>query len=156
MPVQWETVNGNAGSSTGRTRLRSRPLTVWMLLVFLFSLGLRGVIGGGQFLLDPSGDIVGLSTAELERTPFENYLIPGLILSSVLGIAPLVVTIGVYRGRRWAWFGSIIVAIALVVWVIVEGIVIGFGKRLQYPNLLQAVAMLVVAGAPSVRAAFDA
>jgi hypothetical protein len=82
-------------------------------------------------------------------------LIPGLVLSSVLGIVPLVVTVGVYRGRRWTWFGSILVAVALIVWVVVEGVVIGFGERFQYPNFLQAVVMLVVAGAPSVRAEFD-
>lgn len=126
-----------------------------MLLALLFSLGVRGVLGGGQFLLAPSGEIVGLSTGALAGTPFEDYLIPGLILSSVLGVGPLVVAVGVYRGERWAWFGSVLVAIALVVWVVVEGAVIGFGERLQYPNLLQAVGMLVVAWAPSVRAELD-
>jgi len=126
-----------------------------VLLALLFSLGVRGVLGGGQFLLAPSGEIVGLSTGALAGTPFEDYLIPGLILSSVLGVGPLVVAVGVYRGERWAWFGSVLVAIALVVWVVVEGAVIGFGERLQYPNLLQAVGMLVVAWAPSVRAELD-
>ena len=146
-------MNSDPESRTGRGYWRDRPFLVWVLLLLLFSLGIRGVLGGGQFLLAPSGDIVGVSTAELAGTPFRDYLLPGLILCSVLGVVPLVVTVGVYRGRRWSWFGSALVAIALVIWVGVEGIVIGFGERLQYPNLLQAVVMLVVAGAPSVRAA---
>jgi len=141
----------DAGFLGGSTLWRKRSFPVLVLLVLLVSLGVRGVLGGGQFLLVPSGEIVGLSTRELAGTPFRDYLIPGLVLCSVLGVAPLVVAVGVYRGSRWAWFGSILVALALVVWVVVEGVVIGFGERLQYPNLLQAIGILVVAMLPSVR-----
>ncbi|ELZ21097.1 hypothetical protein C475_19103 [Halosimplex carlsbadense 2-9-1] len=95
-----------------------------------------------------------MSTAKLSGTPFRDFLIPGLVLCSALGVVPLVVTVGAYRRRRWAWFGSVLVALALVCWVVVEGVVIGFGERLQYPNLLQAVVMLLVTRAPSVRAQF--
>lgn len=114
----------------------------------------QGVLGGGQFLLAPSGDVVGLSTAELAGSPFRDSLIPGLVLCWLLGVVPLVVAPGVYRGRPWAWVGTVLVAVVPVVRVAVEGFVIGFGERLQYPNLLGAVGMLLVANARSVRASF--
>jgi len=149
-----ETVAADTWSPLTLPDWRGRPFLYWLLLALLFSLGVRGVFGGGQFLIAPSGNLVGASTAELSGTPFRDFLIPGLVLSSVLGVVPLVVTAGAYRRKQWAWVGSILVALALVCWVVVEGAVIGFGERLQYPNLLQAVGMLLIAGAPSVRAQF--
>ncbi|MFB6084753.1 MAG: hypothetical protein ABEJ94_10975 [Halorientalis sp.] len=132
-------------------QVRDRPLSVWGLLASLATLGVRGVLGGGQFVLVPSGALVGLSTAELAGTPFADYLIPGTILLLVLGVGSLIVAYGLYHARRWAWVGSVGVAVALAAWVVVEGFVIGFGERLQYPNLVQALATLLLAVSPSVR-----
>jgi hypothetical protein len=60
---------------------------------------------------------------------------------------------GLYRRKRWAWPATIAVGVALVVWVLVEGVVIGFGKRLQYPHFVQGVVIVGLAVLPSVRAA---
>lgn len=126
-------------------RRRGRPLSVWALIGLLAVLGVRGVLGGGQFLLAPSGRLVGLSTAALAGSPFRSFLLPGLILFVVLGFVPLAVAVGLYRGRRWGPAAAFAVAVALAVWVAVEGFVIGFGERLQYPNVAQAVAMALFA-----------
>jgi hypothetical protein len=146
-------------SKTVRSRARrlrdvEHPLSVWVLIGLLCLLGVRGVLGGVQFLLVPSGELVGLSTADLNGSLFPNYRVPGLVLLTVLGVAPLVVARGLFRSERWAWFGALGVAAALAVWVLVEGVVVGFGRRLQYPNLLQAVLVVVVAVAPSVRSQY--
>lgn len=60
-----------------------------------------------------------------------------------------------YRGRGWAWWGSIVVALVLAGWVIVEGLLIGFGERLQYLNLVQAILMFALALSPTVRDHLD-
>lgn len=134
---------------------RGRPLALWALIGLSGTLGVRGLLGGGQFLLVPSGDLVGVSTRHLTGTPFGDYLVPGAVLFVALGVGPLVVTYGLYRGDGWAWFGVVLVGVVLAAWVIVEGVVVGFGERLQYPNLVQAVAMVLLAGAPSVREHLD-
>ncbi|AUV84488.1 hypothetical protein C2R22_23365 (plasmid) [Salinigranum rubrum] len=116
-------------------------------------LGVSGIVGGGQFILAPSGRLIGISPTLLANSPFESYLVPGLILFSILGVFPLVVVYGLFRRKRWAWPAAIAVGVALVVWVLVEGVVIGFGKRLQYPHLVQGVVIVGLAVLPSVRAA---
>lgn len=132
-----------------------RPPAVWLLLGLLGFLGVRALLGGGQFILVPSGDLLGVSQSMLAGTPFDDFLIPGIVLFGVLGVLPLSVLLGVYRGRRWAWWGSVVVAITLVGWVLVEGVLIGFGERLQYLNLVQAIVMLALALSPTVREHLD-
>jgi hypothetical protein len=116
-------------------------------------LGVSGLAGGGQFILAPSGRLIGISPTLLAGSPFDSYLVPGVILFSILGVFPLVVVYGLFRRKRWAWPAAIAVGVALVVWVLVEGAVIGFGKRLQYPHLIQGVVIVGLAVLPSVRAA---
>lgn len=136
---------------TGWVARGDRPFAFWALLALLGLLGVSGLAGGAQFVLDPSGGIVGISTAELAGSPFADYLVPGIVLFVVLGVAPLVVCYGLLRTRRWAWPAAIAVGLALAIWVLVEGLVIGFGERLQIPHFIQAVAIVVLATVPSVR-----
>lgn len=124
---------------------RGRSLLSWVLLGLLGTLGLRALVGGGQFLLVPSGDLIGVSTSVLAPTPFRDFLVPGLFLFFVLGIFPLVVVYGLFEGYQWARYGTLAVGLVLTGWAITEGIVLGFGERLQYLNLLQGVVVVVLA-----------
>ena len=133
------------------TDRQGRSLSQWMLLGLLGTLGVRAIVGGGQFLLAPSGNWIGVSTDMLTLTPVETFLLPGLFLFVALGVVPLTVAYGLYRDRRWAWRGSLVVAIVLAGWAIVEGMVLGWGERLQYLNLIQAIAMAVLAAVAIAR-----
>ncbi|WP_435186473.1 hypothetical protein [Halobellus sp. EA9] len=97
-----------------------------------------------------SGKIVGLSSAPLDGTPFENFLVPGLILFVVFGLVPAVVCYGLYTRRRWGWTTSVGVAVAMLVWVFVE-VVVGFDRPTIYLNLATAGAIVVIAVHPAVR-----
>jgi hypothetical protein len=89
--------------------------------------GLSGLGGGVTLVADPTGASLGLPDDLLEHSPFRNYLIPGLILLVVLGVVPLIVSWGLWRRRRWSWYGSVFVGIALIVWIIVQIMLIGYG-----------------------------
>lgn len=130
---------------------RGRPVAVWALLGLLAVLGVRAIAGGAALVLVPSGDVVGASTTALAASPFLDFRVPGLALLFGVGLPAALVAVGVYRRRRWAWYGSVAVALALATYVLVEGLVLGFGRRLQYPNLAQAAAMVLLAALPSVR-----
>lgn len=67
---------------------RGRPTAVWLLQGLLGFLGVRALLGGGQFVLAPSGRILGLSPSMVSGTPFDDFLIPGLVLFGVLGVFP--------------------------------------------------------------------
>ena len=58
----------------------------WVSCALLVVQGLTGLLGGVQLALDPSGRRVGLAPAWLQGSPFDDYLWPGLILGSVLGL----------------------------------------------------------------------
>lgn len=100
---------------------RRRPLLVSLLAALIAFQGISGIAGGVGLVLDPSGRAIGLDPRWLDGSPFPDYLVPGAILMIVLGIVPLVVAIGVLRRREWAWLASLLVGIALIVWIVVEG-----------------------------------
>jgi hypothetical protein len=62
----------------------------------------------------------------LEGTPFASYLIPGIILFTVLGVLPMLVTYGLWRERTWSWFGSLLVGASLTIWIAVQISMIGY------------------------------
>lgn len=75
----------------------------------------------------------------------------GLFMGLAFGVAPFAVVLGLYDGRRWAPYGTIVVGIVLVGWAVVEGFVLGFGERLQYLNLLHGIVLVAVAAVSSLR-----
>jgi len=57
-----------------------------ILIGLLAMLGLGAIGGGGALILSPSGKLLGgLPLAMLNKTPFSDFLIPGIILFFVLG-----------------------------------------------------------------------
>jgi hypothetical protein len=68
------------------------------ILLFLLSLlGLGAAFGGGTLIISPSGKILGMPLSMLENSPFNNFLIPGIILFSILGLAPVGVTLAMIK-----------------------------------------------------------
>ncbi|MCU4718085.1 hypothetical protein [Halapricum hydrolyticum] len=131
-------------------RVGGRPAILWVLLAVLGQLAVRAVIGGVALLMAPSGEIVGLSSVPLDRTPFGDFLVPGIILFVVFGLVPAVVCYALYTRRRWGWTSSVGVAVAMLIWVLVE-VAAGFDRPTIYLNLATAGAIVVLAVHPAVR-----
>ncbi len=103
-----------------------KSIFVIVLIVSVFFQALSG-LGGGTFLIaDPTGETLKLPLSFLRDSPFTDYLIPGIILFTVLGIFPLVVTAGLWQSKYWGWLGSILLGIALLIWIFVEIIIVGY------------------------------
>lgn len=88
--------------------------------------GLSGLAGGVGLVGDPSGAAVGIPVAWLEGSPFTDFLLPGLVLFTVLGVAPLLTVYGLWRGQAWSWTASMLVGGALLGWLGVQVAVIGY------------------------------
>jgi len=59
-------------------------------LLLLSFLGVSAIGGGGALIISPLGKLLGgLPLTILERSPFNDFLIPGIILFVVLGIIPI-------------------------------------------------------------------
>jgi len=89
----------------------------------------------------------------LENSPFSNYFIPGVILLIVLGCFPLVVFYGLLRKTRYSLFASFSIAVALIIWIIVEILIIGYQTQPPLQLIYGAVGilLLIVTLLPSVR-----
>ena len=131
----------------------TRPLALYALLLGLVFLGLGGVAGGYSLTLDPTGSSLGLPTAELDESSFGDYLLPGLTLLLVLGLLPLFVAAGLWRRSWWAHAAAALVSIALLVFLGVEVLVIGYVAEppFQLVFAVVGVVILILTLAPSVR-----
>jgi hypothetical protein len=118
--------------------------------------GLSGLAGGCGLTWDPTGSAVGLDPGWLEGSPFGDYLIPGVILLLVLGIGPLLVTLGILRRSPWAWAASLLTGVALIIWIVVEVLVVGYIAQPPLQLIYGLVGLGIVATTllPTVRCHF--
>ena len=117
-------------------------------------------------VLDPSGDSLKMPLSMLEGTPFQNYLIPGLILSTLLGVFPSIVVYGlirrpgwrwaenlnVYDDPHWAWTFSLYLGLILILWIDFQLMFIGYQTALQSIYAFLGVIIMIVALLPPVKA----
>jgi len=136
---------------------------------FLFVLGFLalGAIGGGIILIiSPSGELLGLPLSEFRNIPFNSFLIPGIILFSVLGIIPslliiallkkpeskLAEQINIFKDMHWSWTYSIYIAFALIGWIHIELIFLqGVVHWLQTFYMFYAILIIIIALLPQMR-----
>ena len=134
--------------------MTKRPATAYLLVLALALQGLSGLAGGYGLVADPSGEALGIPFEWIEGSPFADYLIPGLVLLSVLGVGPVLAAGGVWKRTPWARAASLLVGVTLLVWIAVEIAVIGYQPRppLQLVYGLLGLAILALASTPSARA----
>lgn len=141
----------------------TRPWTVHALLVLLIFLGLGGLVGGASMLIDPTGRLLGMDGV-LPLLPVSTYILPGLFLVTVMGLAPLLLfyclafprKLGDRRSRQhWAVVGSLCLGLTLAVWLFVQGILIGFRWPIQYVTAVNGALIILLALSPKVRRHFE-
>lgn len=105
-------------------RLQARPQSftgiarlVGILEVFL---GLGAIAGGAMLILGPDGHLLGMPTRMLSGTPFHDYLVPGIILFTAIGLAPLLVAALTFRRHPIAPLAAVAVGLTLIGWITVE------------------------------------
>lgn len=110
------------------------PVSVKMLIFLLAVLGIGAVFGGGSLILDPTGEMIGMPIDVMKVQWFSDYLIPGIILLLVLGVAPLLLMwalirrpdwrlghkLNLCRTMHWSWMFSLYIAFALIIWILVQ------------------------------------
>lgn len=144
-----------------------RPIAYWVLLALLIVLALGGLSGAYGFLSDPSG--VGIGMAEqLSQLPLVDYTVPGVLLLVLMFAGPLFLVFGLLRsprwpwadrlfawsGHHWAWTGSLILGVGLVLWLSIQAWYIGFNAPIQWFTATLTAAILAFTLMPSVRRSF--
>lgn len=94
---------------------------------FLFSLhvfvGIGALLGGTSALLNPLNPL-GASVDSLKNSPFSNYLIPGIILFSILGLGNILSALTLHFKSKFQGYISSIFSWALVIWIVVQCIML--------------------------------
>ena len=105
-----------------------------IFLILLGFLGLGAISGGVLLIISPTGKMLGLPITEFKNLPFQNFMIPGIILFTVLGIIPLLLIpalikkpdsrladrLNLFKDMHWSWTYSIYVAFALIGWIQIQ------------------------------------
>ena len=137
--------------------------------IFLIVLGFLGIgaIGGGIVLIiSPTGDLLGITLSEFKNIPFDSYLIPGIILFSVLGVIPLLLIIAllkkpesriaehinIFKDMHWSWTFSIYIAFILIGWIHIQLVFLqGAVHWLQTFYIFYAILIIIIALLPQMR-----
>jgi hypothetical protein len=100
-----------------------------LAIVLEISLGLGALFGGGALILGPDGHLLGMPTTLLAGSPFPSYLVPGIVLFTFVGVAPLVAAAITFRRHAIAPLAAVAVGLTLIGWVSVEMVVLaGLGS----------------------------
>jgi hypothetical protein len=107
---------------------RSTPLsrlarTAVALEVFL---GIGALAGGSALIAGPRGEIIPLKVSQLAGSPFDTFMVPGIVLFVVLGLGPMIAAGLAWLRHPLAPFAAIGVGIALLVWLAVEIAIVGY------------------------------
>src|ERR1700726_2916116 len=103
-------------ASTSRRLPRLGRLAV-VLEIFL---GIGALFGGFQFILAPDGHLLGVPLSMLAGTPFHSFLVPGLLLFTFVGVAPIMAAAITARRRAIGPLAAVAVGVTLMSWITVE------------------------------------
>lgn len=100
-----------------------------MKIVYRFLAGLHILVGFGAIcgglaaITDPYSPL-GMPVDTLKYSPFSNFLIPGLILFTVIGLGNLFSVVMFIKKLKYQGYISSVFSWALVIWIIVQVIML--------------------------------
>jgi len=109
-------------------------------------LGFGALFGGGALILAPDGHLLGVPTKLLSGSPFPSYFVPGIILFTFVGLAPLLAAAITVRRQAFAPLAAIAVGLTLIGWVSVEMVVLAGPGSLAWALYLVLGACIAAIG----------
>ena len=115
-------------------------------IILLFFLGLLALYGGWCFISDPSGKSIQIPIEVLDGTPFNDFLIPGIILLIANGFLSLLTAILTIREtKHYQWF-IILQGCVLIVWLTAELMfnIEMFSPVMHYPLYTMGILLITI------------
>ncbi len=85
--------------------------------------GIGAIFGGLAAILNPEQPL-GASVEMLKNSPFKNFLIPGIILFTIIGLGNICAAMGICFKSKFQGYSSSVVSLALAIWIIVQCLII--------------------------------
>ena len=106
-------------------------ITYKILGIFQSITAVGAIPAGLSMIFQPDGTGIGLSTGILEGSPFNNYIIPGLFLFFVNGLANVFGVVLSFRKSKKADVFGLSLGILLVMWICIQVWITGLIHFLQ-------------------------
>ncbi len=140
-------------------------LTQSIFFILLGFLGMGAIGGGGALIISPTGELFEMPLSMLDKSPFHSFLVPGIILFSVLGLVPLILIIALikkpesklaekinsFKDMHWTWTYSIYIGFTLIIWIQLQMVFLDDVHWLHTFYMLLAVIIIFIALLPQVR-----
>ena len=117
------------------------PFGTAALLLFV---GIGAVAGGLGVILDPSGESLGVSVDLLMNSPFKNFLIPGIVLFTVIGLTSLLVSFLTFKQHLLSGGATIVLGFIMIIWIVLQVYWIGWLTPLQPTFLIIGFAEIIL------------
>lgn len=116
-----------------------------LLFILVSFIAVTSTLSGLLMISNPGGAILNLPISLLEGTPFKNFLIPGILLTTMVGsVNLLAVFFNMQRHPNryhWAIAGGIVISI----WIIVQMLLIGAIHWLHFLYLGIGILIILIA-----------
>jgi uncharacterized membrane protein len=115
------------------------------LLILLSFVGLTATVSGLMLISRPDGSLIKMPLGVLETSPFSNFLIPGIILLTMVGMVNCIAAWLLMRRHparyNWAVWGGVMVG----GWIVVQILMIQSFSWLQIVYLITALLIVLTA-----------
>ena len=117
-----------------------RMTRIYRLLFALhLFVGIGALFGGLAAIINPY-EPLGITLEPLKNSPFSNYLIPGIILFTIIGLGNIISALMLRFKSRFQGYISSVFSWALVIWIVVQVIML---NAVAFPHVLYFIIGLV-------------
>lgn len=103
-------------------------ITLGILQLFI---AVAAISAGLLFIVDPSGEKLGMTVQLIERSHFNDYLVPGIILFTVHGLGSVMGAITSLLKKNYSGKVGTFLGVALMIWIVVQVYWMGLESWLQ-------------------------
>jgi len=121
-----------------------KKLLLYSKIVLFFN-GISAVIPGLMLVIDPSGKSMQMPLEWLDKSPFNNFLIPGIILFLIIGVLNLISAILTIKKSHGFQLYIIANGIIMLGWITAEILMINtFFAPLHVPYYFSGIALVIL------------
>ena len=124
----------------------NKSIRIAAIAVLCFN-GVSAIFGGGSLVYDPSGEWLQMPLQFLEHSPFNDFLIPGMILLTVIGLFSIwTALLGIKKSPSFPLL-TILCGILLTGWLTVQILMIqAFYAPAHVPYYISGIALIFLGG----------
>jgi hypothetical protein len=140
------------------------PFLAIVLIVLLIFQSVSALYGGILLIIDPTGALLKLPSDWLKSSIFPDFLIPGIILSFILGVFPgfaafcivfkskkaWVKFLNIYPDKFPGWTYSLYSGLLLIIWITIQISIIGYGHIIQTIYACLGILIIILVMIPGV------